>query len=104
MTEIHPAAQQSRPPRPRLLGIPLPWALAMLVPMSVSLQLVGVSTALSIYADDLAWKFVTERWVWSRLGFRLLYAAQLCLFVGMAVWAVWCIVGLGQWIIRRVRH
>lgn len=103
MTEIYPA-QPSRPPHPRLLGIPLPWALAMLVPIGLSLQLVLVSNVMSIYADDLAWEFVTERWVWSRLALRLLYAAQLCLLLSMAVWVVWCIVSLVKWIIRRVRR
>ena len=95
------SGQQARPSFPRLLGMPFPWAVAMLMPLGVSLQLVGVSTALSVFADDLAWEFVTEPWVWSRLGFRMLYTAQMCLLLGFAVWVAWCLVGVVQWILRR---
>ena len=103
MVKSNPAQRQQRS-HPRVLGVPLPWALAMFVPMMVSVQLTGVSVAMAVYAEDLAWEFVTEKWVWFRLGLRLLDDAQVCFLVGVAVWAAWCLVTLAQWIIGRVRR
>ena len=104
MTQNGPGQQPLSSSHPQILGTPLAWVLAMLVPGSISLQLVAVSTVLSVYAEDLAWEFVTEQWVWFRLSSKLLYASQLYLFAALAVYGVWCIVGVAQWIIRRVRR
>ena len=104
MTQNDPVRQSMRPVHPQIPGLSLPWALALLVPGSISLQLVAVPTVLSVYAEDLAWEFVTEQWVWFRLSSKLLYASQLYLFAALAVYGVWCIVGVAQWIIRRVRR
>ena len=100
---IEPGSRPS-PSHPRLLGMPFSWGLMMLVPMGISLQLACIATALSVYADDLAWRFVTEPWVWSRLGFRLLYAGQIYLFLGFAVWVLWCLWSLIRWILRHLHR